>query len=136
MQRFIGVHLGHDDTRRQVVRRQAKQMPGQMLGHLSLCFDHEAQANAVARSAGGQTDDKGSGIPNRIQPTGSVAKFGQTALSPGQMIGFFPTSSLHLLAQRGGSGGQPLRGVERLGAHLAAMVHPHQCPGQPPLIGG
>ena len=111
--------------------RQALQVAVEMLLDLALGLDDEAQAGTVAQARRAPADRKRACIPERIEQRGPVAEFLQALLGPGEMVCLLARGFLELLAQPLVAGGQRLRGVERLRADLADMVHPHQRAREP-----
>ena len=110
------------------MRGQAAHVALQMCLHLVFGLHHKAQADPVAQPPGQQAQAKSAGIPQGVEQRGPRAQLGQALAGPGQVVGFLQAGLLELRAQRLIAGHQRLRRVERLGAHLAHMVHPHQGP--------
>ena len=103
---------------------------------LPLGFGHETKAGAIAEQSRERADAERSCIPERIQHAGSGAELFQPGLAPGQVVGLLASRMEHEFAHFGVPGEQGLRVIERLGGHLAGMIHPHQGRGFAPVVGG
>ena len=108
---------------------------GQGIFDLALGFDHEAQAARVAQVGRHGAHYIGARIPQRIEERGLRAQFLQPLGGPGQVVFFLARGLRELRAHRVALGKARLRLVQRLGAHLADVVHPHQA-GAVALFGG
>src|SRR6185369_2364580 len=106
--------------------RQPAEVAMQMLLDLPLRLDDEAQAQRVARAAREQADAKGAGVPERVEQAGAIAEIAQPLLGPRKMIGLVASRRLEVLPQSRITRGQRLRGIERLRADLAHMIHAHE----------
>ena len=117
-------------------------MTGQMRFHLTLRLHHEAQAHTRPEAPRQQAQSESTCIPERVQQRRASTQFVQALSGPGQVIGFFFACGLKLdrqcrmgcaVAGKGGARRKRLCGVQRLSAHLADMIHPHQGAGQDPV---
>src|SRR5262245_25902616 len=111
-------------------------MAGEVLLHLPFGLDHEPKAPAVTGPAREQAEAECTGIPQWIEQARAGAELVETALGPRQVIHFFGSSALHLVAQLYRSCSQRLRLVERLSAHLADVIDTQQSTREPSLLGG
>jgi hypothetical protein len=132
---FVFHHALHDGTGGVVAGGQSLQMAVQVLFDLPFGLGHEAQADARTQPARKQPDAEGACIPKRVEQTGAVAQFLQSASRPGQVVGFLACRPLELALQSSIVRGQRLGVVQRLGAYLADMVDAHQRGRQPALLG-
>ena len=123
---FIDFHLFQDGMRLFVACRQFMQVTFKVIDNLVLGLRKKSQTPPVSHQARGRTHCEGAGIPDRVEQTGVAAQFFDTLPAPGQVVILFNCSLLHLLARFVPMSGQRLPLVERLGAHFAGMVYPHQ----------
>lgn len=91
---------------------------------LSLC--EKPQVPAIAEFPGNNTDRQGAEVPYRVEQTLAAAQLIDALLGPREMLGFFVGRVAQRFRDRWIALGQRLPLVERLGADLADMVHPHQ----------
>src|SRR5262245_9632070 len=101
-------------------------MPGEMLLDLALGFGEEREIPPVAKRARGCPDREGTGVPERIEQARAAAQLADALRAPRQMILFLARRLLERLARRRIASRERLSLVQRLRAHLADMVDPHQ----------
>ena len=101
-------------------------MPGQVILHLTLGFHDKAQADRIAGPAGGQSNGKSPGKPQRVQQAWAVLEFLQALLRPGQVIEFLLGGAQHVFAPFGRARHQGLGLIQRLGTDFTHMVDPHE----------
>ena len=80
---LVLLHLIHDLPRPPVLGGQAIQMRGEVLFHLPLRLDQEAQADLVSQQPGQAAEREGTAVPERVQQAGAVLEFIQTVARPG-----------------------------------------------------
>ena len=93
--------------------------------HLVLGLHHKPQAHPVSQPPRQQAHAKGPCVPKRVQQGRALPQFIQSLPRPGQVVGFFGAGLGEMLAQGIVLCGKGLRRVQRLGAYLPHMVHPH-----------
>src|SRR5260221_7296856 len=97
--------------------------------HLALGLGEERQAPAVAERAGGGADGKRARIPQRIEQARRATELPDPLGAPREMVLLLARGLVQRLARRAIARRQRLALVERLRAHFASVVDPHQCRG-------
>ena len=97
-----------------------------MGANLGFRLDDKAQTHRISQAPGNQPQPKRPRVPQRIKQRRARAQVLQPLRRPGQVVGLFYTGGGVVRAQGRVAGGQRLRGVKRLRAHLAHVVDAHQ----------
>ena len=84
------------------------------------------EAPFIAEQARADADGERAGIPHGVEQAGAPAQFVYALGRPGQVFHFFISGVLQRFAVGRGARGERLALVERLCAHFAHMVYPHQ----------
>ena len=123
---LISTHCLKYGTAAGVILWQSRQVFIEMAFDLSLGFDHEAEAHAVAQQSSRGTDRERAGIPEWIQQARARIELFQSGFAPGEMVGFFVCCFQEQCACRGGAGYQCLAVVKRLRSDFAGVIHAHE----------
>ena len=132
---FVVAHGLDNGPASKIFGRQLIEVTLEMTFDLALSLGDEAQAGAVPEQCGERADAEGSRIPEGVEYAGSATQFLEPGFAPGEVIGFIARRVEHEFPDLGISREQCLGVVERLGGHLARMIHAHEGRGLPPGLG-
>ena len=123
---LISTHCLKYGTAASVILGQSHQMFVEMAFDLSLGFDDEAEAHAIAQQSSRGTYRKRPGIPEWVQQARTGVELFQPGLAPGEMVGFFVSCFQQQRTSGGGAGHQGLAVVEGLRCDFAGVIHAHE----------
>ena len=136
MTRFVVAHDCDNGPASFIVYRKLVQVALQMAYDLAFGFFNETKTPVVSQSRRRQAHGERAREPEKVQPAGHRIELRKAFTAPTKMIAFLPGCFEHRQARSFISRQARLSDIERLGAHFAGMVHPHQAGGVPFIPGG
>src|SRR5262249_17788492 len=112
--------------RARVVRRKLGQMARQMLLDLALGFSEEREVPAISERACGDTQRQRTRVPDGIQQAEATSQLVYAIGAPGEVVFLLARCLLERSTGSGVTASERLALIQRLRAHLANVIYPHQ----------